>query len=225
MRTPANKSEQLIQAHAFLGTGVPMPRAHNVPVAALRSIILDAETAELSEPEKLKMMAAYAMVAGATFLLPRGATAKVPDEMLSISIAPAEFHKYNIAGMVQEGLRESAVKVRQTLPLNPSQITIDGCHIALQVTILHLFLHCILCVPREKEVSFLNENSLCSTVQILFLDRMEHGKEGEMNLPVPRIAHYGDQMLKELVRKHGPRTLNCGLVVRADYNSVRVFCR
>jgi hypothetical protein len=134
MRTPANKTELLVQAHAMLGTRFPRP--NNVPVAKLRSIIQDAGEALLSESEKMRQMAAYSMIAAATFLLPCGGNAKVPDQVLGISLAPAEIHRFNIAHMVAEGLRESARKVRETLPLNPPTITIDGCHLVLQVTSL-----------------------------------------------------------------------------------------
>jgi hypothetical protein len=39
---------------------------------------------------------------------------------------------------------------------------------------------------------------------------MEHDKDGVGALPLPRIAHYGEAMLKELVRKHGPMVRSCG---------------
>jgi hypothetical protein len=137
MRTPANKVELLVQAHAMLGTRVP--RANNVPVAKLRSIIQDAGEALLSESEKMRQMTAYSMIAAATFLLPRGGNPKVPDQVLGISLSPAEIHRFNIAHMVAEGLRESARKVHETLPLNPGTITIDGCHLVLQVPLFSLF--------------------------------------------------------------------------------------
>jgi hypothetical protein len=121
----------------MLGTRVP--RANNVPVAKLRSIIQDAGEALLSESEKMRQMAAYSMIAAATFLLPRGGNPKVPDQVLGISLSPAEIHRFNIAHMVAEGLRESARKVRETLPLNPGTITIDGCHLVLQVPLFSLF--------------------------------------------------------------------------------------
>jgi hypothetical protein len=135
MRAPANKEDLLARVHTVLGTG--LPRATNVPLAKLRSIIQDAEKLELNEAEKVKQMAAYVMVAAATFLLPRGASVRVPDEILGVSVFPEEMSRYNIARFVADGLRESARKVREMLPLDPTQPVIDGCHFVLQVRFMH----------------------------------------------------------------------------------------
>uniref|UniRef100_A0ACD6A201 Uncharacterized protein n=1 Tax=Avena sativa TaxID=4498 RepID=A0ACD6A201_AVESA len=181
MGQPAHRDELLVMTHELLGTS--LSRCNNVPVRKLKEMIQAAKEHELGEPEKLQQMAAYTMVAGASFLLPRGSTQKVPDELLQVIFPPLGICKYNMARLVLEGLRAGARKVRETLPLRPRDIHIDGCLISLQ---------------------------------ILFLDRMEHGEDGMQLLPVPRIEHYGEALLKKQIRKHSPRTYDFGVPVEGQ---------
>ncbi|KAI4979549.1 hypothetical protein ZWY2020_016302 [Hordeum vulgare] len=102
----------LAKLHTLLGTGVS--GASNIPLVRVKRILQVASkkcmTAGEAVDEAPRIRAAYTIVAGATFLFPRGRNAKIPNELIAIATKPAELGHYNYARYVVDGLREGASK-------------------------------------------------------------------------------------------------------------------
>ena len=41
--------------------------------------------------------------------------------------------------------------------------------------------------------------------QMIFCDYHEHGMQGREGLPLPRLAHYSDTLMRLLIKKHAAR--------------------
>ncbi|KAI5013204.1 hypothetical protein ZWY2020_028158 [Hordeum vulgare] len=131
------------------------------------------------------MKAAVTLLASSTFLVPRGATAKIENELLPVVAEPDNIAEFDFCDYVVEGLRVAARKLREDLSMDVANVKLEGC----------------LIVP-----------------QIMWLDYHEHGLHGRETLQLPRIGHYSDTKLKDLIRKHATaQGIECGLEVEVSY--------
>ncbi|KAI4976467.1 hypothetical protein ZWY2020_050074 [Hordeum vulgare] len=190
----ADREVLLAKVHAILGTD--MPRSNNIPFYKVKKIVQSASKDAIQGDERTAMKAAVTLLASSTFLVPRGATTKIANELLPVVAEPDNIVEFDFCDYVVEGLRVAARKLREDLSMDAANVKLEGC----------------LIVP-----------------QIMWLDYHEHGLHGRETLQLPRIGHYSDTKLKDLIKKHATaQGIECGLelgdVPRSPAISVRGSC-
>ncbi|KAI4978557.1 hypothetical protein ZWY2020_015310 [Hordeum vulgare] len=172
----ADREVLLAKVHAILGTD--MPRSNSIPIYKVKKTVQSASKDAIQGDERTAMKAAVTLLASSTFLVPRGATAKIANELLPVVAEPDNIAEFDFCDYVVEGLREAARKLREDLSMDVANVKLEGC----------------LIVP-----------------QIMWLDYHEHGLHGRETLQLPRIGHYSDTKLKDLIRKHATaQGIECG---------------
>ena len=133
-RCLADRERLLGMVHALLGTG--MPRSNNIPVHHVKKIVEGANKVAIEGEERTTMKAAVALVASSTFLVPRGATAKIANELLPVVAEPDMICEFDFCDYVVEGLREAARKLRDDLATDSAFVVLGGYLIVPQVIFL-----------------------------------------------------------------------------------------
>ncbi|KAF7075533.1 hypothetical protein CFC21_080303 [Triticum aestivum] len=174
-----DREDLLGKVHGILGTG--MPRSNNIPVHKVKKIVQGASKVAIEGDERTTMKVVVTLLASSTFLVPRGATAKIANELLPVVADPETIAEFDFCDYVVEGLREAARKLRDDLSCDPPLVNLTGC----------------LVIP-----------------QMIWLDYHEHGRQGRLLLPLPRLVDYSDMMLRGLIRKHAiAQGIECGLEI------------
>ncbi|KAI5007387.1 hypothetical protein ZWY2020_050832 [Hordeum vulgare] len=73
------------------------------------------------------MKAAVTLLASSTFLVPRGATAKIANELLPVVAEPENIAEFDFYDYVVEGLWEAARKLRDDLSMDVAIVKLEGC--------------------------------------------------------------------------------------------------
>ncbi|KAI4979920.1 hypothetical protein ZWY2020_016673 [Hordeum vulgare] len=79
------------------------------------------------------MKAAITLLASSTFLVLRGATAKIANELLPVVAEPDNIAEFDLCDYVVEGLREAARKLREDLSMDAANVKLEGCLIVPQL--------------------------------------------------------------------------------------------
>ncbi|KAI5011452.1 hypothetical protein ZWY2020_013589 [Hordeum vulgare] len=121
----------LAKVHAILGTD--MPHSNNIPVYKVKKIVQSASKDAIQGDERTAMKTAVTLLASSTFLVPRGATTKIANELLPVVAEPDNIAEFDFCDYVVEGLRVPARKLREDLSMDAANVKLEGCLIVPQL--------------------------------------------------------------------------------------------
>lgn len=139
----ADREVLLAKVHAILGTD--MPRSNSIPVYKVKKIVQSASKDAIQGDERTAMKAAVTLLASSTFLVPRGATAKIANELLPVVAEPDNIAEFDFCDYVVEGLRVAARKLREDLSMDAANVKLEGCLIVPQVSFVMLVYFLLWC--------------------------------------------------------------------------------
>ncbi|KAI4973817.1 hypothetical protein ZWY2020_041598 [Hordeum vulgare] len=127
----ADREVLLAKVHAILGTD--MPRSNSIPVYKVKKIVQSASKDAIQGDERTAMKVAIKLLASSTFLVPRGATTKIANELLPVVAEPDNIAEFDFCDYVVEGLRVAARKLREDLSMDAANVKLEGCLIVPQL--------------------------------------------------------------------------------------------